>query len=272
MLRRMAATFGNRAVLLTGASSGIGRALALELAREGARLALVARDAARLEEVAAECRALGAEAVTLPADVGVEAEAVGIVERAVAALGGLDLLLLNAGITMWSKVEEVTDHSIFERLMRVNYLGAVWSTLAALPHLRARRGAIVVVSSLTGLAGVPTRSGYAASKHALHGFFDSLRIELAGSGMAITLACPDFVVSQIHRRALGPDGRPLGRTPMREARLLSAEACARRILAAARRRRRLAILSARGRVGRWVRLVAPGWIDRIAARAIARGH
>lgn len=122
------------------------------------------------------------------------------------------------------------------------------------------------------MTGVPTRSGYAASKHALHGFFDSLRVELRGSGVDVTIVCPDFVKSEIHRRAIGADGRPLGKSPMRESKIMSAEECAARILRAGLRRQRLAILSLRGRLGRWVNLIAPGWIDRIAARAIERGH
>ena len=264
--------FAGRAVLLTGASSGIGHALARQLAAQGARLALVARDRQRLEAVAEECRRLGGEAIVLTGDVGEPDDCARIVERSVEGLGELDVLLLNAGVTMWSRVDELADVSVFERLMRVNYLGCVWLTGAALAHLRAARGQIVVVSSLTGLTGVPTRSGYAASKHALHGFFDSLRIELRGSGVGVTLVCPDFVVSAIHRRAIGSDGRPLGKSPMREGKIMSAEECARRILLAARKRQRLAILSWRGRVGRWVNLVAPGLIDRIAARAIERGH
>jgi short-subunit dehydrogenase len=265
-------TFAGRAVLLTGASSGIGHALARQLAAERARIALVARDRERLEEVAAECAALGGEAIVVPGDVGVESDCERIVGDTVAMLGGLDVLLLNAGITMWSRVEDLADSSVFERLMRVNYLGCVWLTRAALPRLRAARGQIVVVSSLTGLTGVPTRSGYAASKHALHGFFDSLRVELRGSGVDVTIVCPDFVKSEIHRRAIGADGRPLGKSPMRESKIMSAEECAARILRAARARRRLAILSLRGRLGRWASLLAPGWIDRVAARAIERGH
>lgn len=264
--------FANRAVLLTGASSGIGHELARQLAAQKARLALVARDRERLALVREECERLGGEAVVVPGDVGVQADCARIVERSVEALGGLDVLLLNAGVTMWARVEDLADHSVFEHLMRVNYLGAVWLTGAALAHLRASRGQIVVISSLTGLTGVPTRSGYAASKHALHGFFDSLRIELRGSGVDVTMVCPDFVKSEIHRRAIGADGKPLGSTPMREAKIMSADECARRILRAARKRQRLAILSLRGRVGRWVQLVAPGWIDRVAARAIRRGH
>ena len=222
--------------------------------------------------MAAGCRALGTEAVALPGDVSDPDSCRESVARTVGAFGGLDLLLLNAGQDMWARLDELRDPSVLERLMRVNYLGAAWTALHALPHLKATRGRLVVVSSLAGLTGVPTRTGYAASKHALHGFFDSLRIELAGTGVSVTLVCPDFVLSEIHRRALGPDGRPLGTSPMDEARIMSARDCARLVLAAARRRRRLALLSARGRVGRWVRMVAPGLIDRIAARAVARGR
>ncbi|MCM2270792.1 MAG: SDR family oxidoreductase, partial [Thermoanaerobaculia bacterium] len=150
--------------------------------------------------------------------------------------------------------------------------GPAWLAWHGLPHLKASRGRIVVVSSLAGLTGVPTRTGYAAAKHALHGFFDSLRCELAGSGVAVTLVCPDFVVSEIHRRALGPDGRPVGSSPIQESKVMTAAACAAAILRAARRRRRLVLLSARGKVGRYVRLVAPRLIDRLAIRAVRRGH
>jgi NAD(P)-dependent dehydrogenase (short-subunit alcohol dehydrogenase family) len=107
--------------------------------------------------------------------------------------------------------------------MRVNYLGAAWLTRRALPALKASRGRIVAISSLAGLAGVPTRTGYAASKHAMFGFFDSLRIELRPHGVSVTIVAPDFVVSEIHRRAAGPDGRPLGETPMDESRIMSSE-------------------------------------------------
>ena len=266
------ATFTNQTVILTGASVGIGRELALQLASQGAHLALAARDAAKLEEVATLCRARGGQAVVAPTDVGVEADCRRLVERAVETWGGLDMVLANAGQDMWARLDELQDAAILERIVRINYLGPAWLTRFALPHLRDRRGRIVVVSSLAGLTGVPTRTGYAASKHALHGFFDSLRIELAGTGVSVTLACPDFVLSEIHRRALGPDGQPLGTSPMRESKIMTAAECARRILRAAERRQRLAILSLRGRVGRYVRLVAPGLIDWIAARAVARGH
>jgi short-subunit dehydrogenase len=264
--------FRDRVVIVTGASEGIGRALALELARAGAKLVLAARDAGRLESAAAECRAAGADAAVVPTDVADEQACRALVDAAVARHGRLDVLVNNAGITMWSRFEELASLDVFEHLMRVNFLGAVYLTRYALPHLRAMRGQVVAIASLAGLTGVPERTAYAASKHALIGFCESLRIELAGSGVDVTIVAPDFVVTEIHRRALGPDGRPLGVTPMREQKLMTAEECARLALAAIARRDRLCITSLRGKLGRWIKLVAPGVIDRIAARAIARRH
>lgn len=260
--------FRGRVAVVTGASEGIGRAMALALARAGARLVLAARSEARLASLAAECAALGAEALAVPTDVAEEAQCGALVEAALARFGGIDVLIANAGATMWSRLDELTDAGVLERLMRVNYLGAAWLTRRALPALERSRGRIVAVSSLAGLTGVPTRTGYAASKHAMFGFFDSLRIELEGSGVSVTVAAPDFVLSQIHRRAAGPDGRPLGESPMAESRIMTAETCAGIILRAAARRDRLVLTSARGRLVRWAGLLAPSLLDRLAARAI----
>jgi NAD(P)-dependent dehydrogenase (short-subunit alcohol dehydrogenase family) len=264
--------FTGQVVVVTGASSGIGRALCLEVASQKPRLVLAARDEAALAEVAAACRERGAEALVVPTDVASADDCRRLVERTIAAFGGIDTLILNAGFTMWARFDEVTDLDLYERLMRVNYLGCVHPTHHALPHLKRSRGRIVVVASVAGLTGVPTRTGYAASKHAVIGFFDSLRIELQDDGVSVTIVAPDFVLSEIHRRAIGADGQPLGKSPLRESRILSAEECARLILRAAERRERLRITSLRGRLGRWVRLVAPGLIDGIARRAIREGR
>jgi short-subunit dehydrogenase len=261
-----------KVVVVTGASTGIGRALALELAPQRPRLVLAARDAERLDEVASGCRGRGAEALVVPTDVAEPADCERLVRETLARFGGLDALVHNAGIGMIARFDELPDLSVYERLIRVNYLACVHLTWHALPALKASRGRIVAIASLAGLTGVPTRTGYAASKHAMFGFFDSLRIELLGSGVTVTVVAPDFVVSEIHRRAIGKDGRPLGKTPMQEPRLMSAEECARHIVQAMERRERLRILSLRGRLGRFVRLFAPGLIDRIAARAVERGR
>ncbi len=267
----MTAVRGTR-IVLTGASEGIGRALALQLAQRGARLVLAARATARLDAVATECRARGGEAHAVATDVADKAACRALIAAAAARLGGIDVLINNAGITMWTRLDALTDTCVLEQIMRVNYFGLAELTHAALPALKQSRGLLVAVASIAGLTGVPERSGYAASKHAVIGFYDSLRIELAGSGVDVTVIAPDFVVSEIHKRAIGADGRPLGQSPMQEARIMTAEQCARRIVTAIERRERLVVMSARGRLGRWLKLIAPSVIDRIAARAIRERH
>ena len=268
----MSGPFASKIVVVTGASSGIGQALCLALAPQRPRLVLAARDEERLRSVATACAERGAETLVVKTDVSSEAECRGLVERAVERFGGLDVLVNNAGIGMIARFDELQDLSVYERLMRVNYLGCVYLTFHALPHLKRSRGLIVAVASVAGLTGVPTRTGYAASKHAVFGFFDSLRVELMGSGVDVTLVAPDFVVSEIHRRAVGPGGAPLGESPMQEGRIMTANRCAELILGAMERRQRLLVMSLRGKLGRFVRLFAPGLIDRIAKRAVERGR
>ncbi len=257
-------TFRNQVAIITGASSGIGAELARQLAAGGARLALAARRAELLEEVAADCRGLGGEALVVPTDITVPERCAALVERTVDTYGAVDMLINNAGISMHALFADIEELDIFERIMRVNYLGAVACTHYALPHLLRARGRIVVVSSLVGMAGVPTRTGYAASKHALHGFFDSLRVELAGSGVSVTIACPGFVDTGIRRyRAVAGDGRRNIRS-----RRMPVERCVRIILRAAERRRRGVVMTFVGKVGRFVRPFLPGLIDRIARKKV----
>ena len=261
--------FSNSVVIVTGASEGIGRAFCLELAPQRPRLVLAARNRERLESPAEACRHAGAEALVVPTDVTDESSCLALIGAAVAQFGdGIDVLVNNAGGTMWTRLDEVSDLSIYERLMRLNYLGSVYPTFHALPHLKRARGRIVAVSSMAGLIGVPTRTGYSAAKHAVIGFFESLRVEVADAGVTVTIVCPDFVVSEIHKRALGADGRPLGDNPMAKSKIMSAQQCARLMIAAMERRDRLLVTSGRGKLARWLKLLAPGRIDAMAARAI----
>ncbi len=268
----MGRALAGRVVVLTGASAGIGKALALALAPQRPRLVLAARDESQLASVADACRAQGADVLIVPTDVSHADHCQRLVTRATAHFGGIDVLVNNAGIGMIASFEDVQDLSIFERLMRVNYLGCVYLTYYALPELKKSRGRIVVVASLAGLTGVPTRTGYAASKHAVIGFFDSLRVELMATGVTVTIVCPDFVVSEIHKRASGADGKALGHTPMQESKIMTAEECAALMVPAIEKRQRMLVMSLRGRVGRFVRLVAPGLIDQVALRAVNRGR
>lgn len=268
----MADPFRDNVVVITGASDGIGREVALQLADQGAWLALAARDAEKLEAAAADCRARGGRAVAIPTDVGDAAQCRRLIDRTVRELGRIDTLVNNAGVSMWARLDEVTDLAPFETMMRVNYMGSVWCTHAALPHLKRSRGRIVGVSSLTGLTGVPTRSGYAASKHAMRGFFDSLRVELADEGVTVTMVYPGFVSTGIRTRAYGPDGKPLVANPVRESEVMSPGECARQTVAAAAARRREVVMTGRARVGQWIKLFAPGVVDRIARKAIEQGR
>jgi short-subunit dehydrogenase len=266
------AKFERQVIVITGASEGIGRALAIELARDRPRLVLAARSADRLASAADACREAGAEVLAVPTDISQQAACRALIDATSRTFGGVDILVNNAGATMWSRFDALGDLAIAEQLLRVNYLSAVWLTAAALPHLYLSHGLLVAIASVAGLTGVPERSLYAASKHAMVGYFDSLRIELAGSGVDVTIVAPDFVKSEIHRRAIGPDGRPLGTSPMQESRIMTAEACAQRIRRALARRERLAILSLRGRAGRLLKIFAPQLIDRLASRAIRERH
>ena len=169
---------------------------------------------------------------------------------------------------MWTLLEDIEDISIFEQLMRLNYLGCVYCTFYAIPYLKKTKGLIVGISSLAGLTGVPARTAYSASKHALFGFFDSLRIELKDIGVAVTMVAPDFVLSEMHKRALTGSGDSLGESPLQESKIMTAEKCASLILRAMEKRDRILITSLRGKLGRWMKLIAPSVVDKMAAKAI----
>jgi short-subunit dehydrogenase len=192
LARALRSCTGLRA-LVTGASSGIGRALALRLAREGARLVLVARREAQLQEVAAEISAHGGEALVLPADLGEREQALACAEKAAAALGGIDLLVNNAGYGHHRRFLD-WDLADMEQLMRVNYLGALRMTKALLPQMVARRrGWIVFVASVAGKIAAPDESAYAASKFALVGLAGALSLEVEDAGVHVLTVCPGVI-------------------------------------------------------------------------------
>jgi short-subunit dehydrogenase len=262
----------DKVVAITGASKGIGAELARQLAARGASLVLAARSEKELEAVAADCRKAGAQVVTVKADVTDERDCQAIISGAVVAFGRLDALVNNAGATMWARFEDIQDLSILKRIMDVNYMGAVYCTRHALPHLRQSNGLIVGISSLAGRTGVPTRTGYSAAKHAMTGFFDSLRIELDGSGVGVTMIYPGFVATGIRENATGPDGKPILVSPVKEGEVMSVEECARLIVTAMERRKREVVMTARGKIGLFLKLFAPSLIDRMAKRAIETGR
>lgn len=268
-------SFANKTIILTGASAGIGRALALSLAQQGANLVLAARNQAALEETVAACTnqpgtaiASGTvpRAIAIPTDVTQKEDCQQLIEKAIAAFGQIDSLINNAGISMLTRFDEITDLSIFEQVMQVNYLGAVYCTHYALPYLKASRGLLVAISSLCGKTAVPTRTGYVASKHAMQGFFDTLRIELRGTGVDVLVVSPGFVATDIRQRALGANGQPLGESPRDESKgNMPVDECVRQIVWAMERRKREHLMTLKGKVTPWAKLIVPGLVDRIAA-------
>jgi short-subunit dehydrogenase len=263
--------FKENVVIVTGASSGIGEALAYRLADQGAWLSLAARNISRLEAVADQCRSRGGRALVVPTDVCEQDACKRLVNQTVDKYNRIDTLINNAGVTMWARFEELQTLEPLKTIMQTNYFGSVYCTHYALPYLKQTHGRIVAISSLTGKTGVPTRSGYAASKHAMVGFFDSLRIEISKYDVSVTIIYPDFVKAETRVRAFGPDGKPLGKSPVREGEVMTAEECARIIIKTAAGRKREQVMGFRGKVGQWIKLIAPGVIDSIALRAIESG-
>lgn len=268
----MSHAWTEKVIIITGASSGIGRALALTLASSSPKLVLVARDQQRLQSVADQCEAQGAETLVIAADVADSEACRVMVLQAVERFSRIDVLINNAGISMWGTFDDISDLQQFERVLAVNFHGSVYCTRYALPYLRQSQGRVVAISSLAGLTGLPMHTAYSASKHALNGFFESLRIELADSGVSVTIVAPDFVQSEIHRRSIDAQGEPLGQQLPDHASFLSAERCALIIINAMEKRERLVLTSLRGRLGRWVKLLCPQLIDWISKTAVKKAY
>jgi short-subunit dehydrogenase len=260
-----------RVVVITGGSDGIGAEMARQIAaRETAGVALVlaARNRAALEEVAGACAALGAQTLVVPTDVSVEQQCRDLIAQALARFGRIDALVNNAGRSAHALFEEVEDLGWYEELMRVNLWGAVWCTHAALPHLKASRGSIVAVSSLAGLVGVPGRTAYAATKFAMTGFFEALRAELKAAGVSVTTAYPGVVATSIRHRGFNAVGQPAGVSGLKEDAAMSVEECARLIIDGMNRRRREVVMTLKGKAGRYLKLIAPGLVERMALAAL----
>ncbi len=262
-------TFSNQTFVITGASSGIGQALAIQLAQRGANLVLGARNQTALETTAAACIQAGGKAIAIPTDVTDSEACRNLIEIGVNTFGAIAGLVNNAGISMWAQFDQVTDLSIFENIMKVNYLGAVYCTHYALPYLKASQGLLVAISSLCGKTGIPTRSGYVASKHAMQGFFDTVRIELRDTGVDVLVISPGFVATDIRQHVLDTKGNSIDASLNNEQQAaMSVEDCVSQIMQAMQERRRELVMTRKGKLGLWLKLIAPGLVDAIALKAV----
>jgi short-subunit dehydrogenase len=260
-----------RVIVITGASDGIGAEMARQLAATGgAKLALVlaARNRAALELVAGQCSALGAQTLVVPTDVSVQQQCRDLVAAAALRFGRIDALVNNAGRSAHALFEDVEDLGWYEELMRINLWGAVWCTHAALAHLKAAGGSIVAVSSLAGLVGVPGRTAYGATKFAMTGFFEALRPELKAAGVSVTIAYPGVVATKIRHHGFDAAGRQPGTSALKEDDAMPVAECARLIVDGMNRRQREVVMTFKGKAGRYLKLVAPSLVDRLALAAL----
>jgi short-subunit dehydrogenase len=270
-----------RVIIITGASDGIGAEVARQLAQraeatdgQAGQLALVlaARNAAMLDAVAAECATYGARTLAVPTDVSDQAQCRRLVQATVEAFGRIDVLLNNAGRSGHALFDEVQDLGWYEDMMRINLWGSVWCTHAALPYLKQSRGSVVAVASLAGLVGVPGRTAYSASKFAMSGFFEALRAELKPYGVSVTTAYPGVVDTRIRYRGYNAAGGELGSSSLKEDGAMPVAECAQLIIEGMERRKREVVMSAKGKLGRWMKLIAPGVVEDMALKAVSDEH
>jgi len=256
-------------VVLTGATGGLGKALARGFAQAGAHLGLLDLNEGALDELATELRATGAECITRVCDV-TDIEAC---ERGVAAtverFGRVDVLVNNAGITQRSAFMD-TDIDVYRRVMDINFFGSLHCTKATLPHLVESGGQIVVLSSVAGFAPLIGRTGYAASKHALHGMFDSLRAELREQGVGVLIVAPSFIQTNININALGGDGNKTKSPQATLGKVMSAQTAAAAIIDATERGRRFLTLGRVATLARLVSKLSPALYERGMARSLRR--
>ena len=259
-------TFRENVVIITGASFGIGQQLALQLAEKGAWLALAARNVEKLDDVSKQCGQHGSRVIVIPTDVADPTQCQNLIERTIIEYGRIDTMINNAGIGMASRFDELQDLALFEKVFQVNFFGSVYCTHYALPYLKKTRGRLVGISSLKGKYPSATADAYTPSKHAMAGFFDSLRIELAESGISVTMIYPGWVSTGISSRALWADGTPTGILSKHEKNAMPVDVCARMILEAVAKRKREVVMTFQGKVGLWLKLIAPKLVDEIARK------
>ena len=263
-------SISGKVIIITGASEGIGAELARQLSPHQPKLVLAARRLAVQSQVVQQCLRLGAQAIAVRCDVGIEADCRALAQAALDTYGRIDILVNNAGVSGHALFDEVTDFKWYEDMMRINYMGSLWCTHAALPALRASKGLVAGVSSLAGKVGVPGRTAYSPSKFAQAGFFETLRTELIGSGVDVTVIFPGVVATNIRVHGFGPDGKPAGKSGLKDDDAMSVEECARQIVQALVTRRRELVMTPKARIGMWLKLIAPGLVDRMALAAVKK--
>jgi len=252
--------FKDKVVIVTGASSGIGKATALEFARLGSKVVLVARSAEKLSALEQEINSMGTEVLTCVTDVAIEEDCRKMIEKTIARFDTIHILINNAGISMRASFDDV-DIAVLKRLMDVNFWGTVYCTKYALPYIVRNRGSIVGVSSTAGFHGLPGRTGYSASKFAMHGFLETVRIENLKKKLHVMIIAPGFTASEVRKHALLADGSEQGNSPRQEKKMKTPEYVAKWIVKGIRKKKRNKIMTWAGRFTALLQRIIPAVVD-----------
>ena len=259
----------NKTVLVTGGSSGIGKALALRYARAGANVVITGRSLEKLQDVAQDLAKYHDRWHIISADVCIYSDCERMIDETVSKFGGIDILINNAGLSMRGLFAD-TQLEVIRKLIDTNFWGTVYCTKLALPYLLKSKGSIVGISSIAGKKGLPGRTGYSASKFAIEGFLETLRIENLKNDLHVLVACPGFTKSAIRESSLGADGKPQRNSPRNEEEMMTATEVADKIYYAIENRKRDLVLSVNGKLIFWLNKFFPGALDRIVYTHMAK--
>jgi short-subunit dehydrogenase len=252
--------FKDKVVIVTGASSGIGEAIAREFALNGSRVVLAARTESKLSEIAKEIKDSGGEAIFVRTDVSIEADCKQLIQKSIEKYGRIDILVNNAGLSMRAAFLDV-DIKVLHRLMNVNFWGTVYCTKYALPYLLESKGSLIGISSVAGFHGLPGRTGYSASKFAIHGFLETIRIENLKKGLHVMIIAPGFTSTEIRKHALTATGQEQGESPRDEQALMSPGYVAKWVLKGIRKKKRNKLLTWDGRFTALFQRIIPEVVD-----------
>jgi len=259
----------DKVVVITGATSGIGKALAFEFASKGSKVVVGARNHEKLIEVTEEIKLNGGDSAFAHTDVSIEADCKNLILTAIERFGQIDILINNAGISMRALFEDV-DLKVIEELMNVNFWGTVYCTKYALPHILEQKGSIVGISSIAGLKGLPGRTGYSASKFAMQGLLESIRIENLNSGLHVLMAYPGFTASNIRITSRGSEGQMQGESPRNEEKMMTSEQVAKYIYKAVDKRKNKLVLTTQGKLTVFINKFFPWWLDSLVYKEMAK--
>mgnify|MGYP003575784845 CR=1 FL=1 len=262
--------FKGKTVIVTGASSGIGKACAEEFAKRGANLVLGARQYVTLCEITKDLEErYGIRAVAVQCDVSKEGDCEYLIKQAVLTFSRIDVLINNAGVSMRALFKDL-DLKVLHNLMDVNFWGSVYCTKYAMAELLKNKGSVVGVSSIAGYRGLPGRTGYSASKFALNGFLEALRVENLKTGLHVMVAAPGFTASNIRNTALAKDGSAHGETSMDEGKMMTSEEVATILVDAVAKRKRSVVMTTQGKLAVVMNKLFPSWVDRKVYSLFAR--